>query len=297
MSITIDEALAWECLLDLRARRRAGDTRQAVGLDSQGRMLADGAPVLSLHPAGWDCRLPLTPAARDLLDLYIPMLTAPQHRPFVVGHLGQSLDGRIATDNGVSQTISGPENLDHLHRLRAMADVVLVGAGTVQHDNPRLTTRRVPGDNPTRVVLDPDCRLASDCGLFTDHAAPTLVFCRESCRSRYTDVAVETLPCETDGRLSLPALLDNLVRRGLPVVFVEGGGVTVSAFLQAGLLDLLQITVAPMIIGAGRPGVSLPPPSDLEEALRPPVRTFTMGSDILFNCYLKAPAWVTGENG
>ena len=290
---TIDETLAWELLLGLRSRRRAGEPHQRIGLNPT---RTNDEPVLSLHPTGWDCRLPLTPAARDIFDLYTPMLAAPGNRPFVVGHLGQSLDGRIATDNGVSQTINCPANLDHLHRLRAMADVVLVGASTVQHDNPRLTTRRVPGENPVRVVLDPDCRLDADCTLFTDGAAPTLVFCREHCRVRHRDAVVEALPCEADGRLSLVILLDTLGTRGLPVVFVEGGGLTVSAFLQAGLLDLLQITVAPMLIGAGRPGISLPPLDDLRGALRPPVRTFAMGEDILFNCYLKAPRWPAGEN-
>ena len=72
-----------------------------------------------------------------------------------VGQIGQSLDGRIATPTGHSHYINGPAGLDHLHRLRALVDAVLVGVGTAIADDPQLTVRRVAGPNPARVVLDP----------------------------------------------------------------------------------------------------------------------------------------------
>lgn len=80
-------------------------------------------------------------------------------RPMFIGQLGQSLDGRIATISGDSYYINGAEGLDHLHRLRASVDAVLVGAGTVAADNPQLTVRRCAGRNPARVVIDPRGRL------------------------------------------------------------------------------------------------------------------------------------------
>ena len=79
---------------------------------------------------------------------------------WVIGQLGQSLDGCVATRSGDSCFINGPEILTHLHRLRALSDAVIVGAGTVACDNPRLTTRHVSGPHPTRVLLDPTLRLA-----------------------------------------------------------------------------------------------------------------------------------------
>lgn len=78
--------------------------------------------------------------------------------------------------------------------------------------------------------------------------------------------------------------------RGLCGIFVEGGGLTVSAFLEQGLLDRLQIAVAPLIVGSGRPGIILPPIRDLSQGLRPRHRRYAMGEDVLFDCWLRA-AW------
>ena len=91
-----------------------------------------------------------------------PSAVARAARPITIGHLGQSLDGFIATHSGDAISVTGPENILHLHRLRALCDAVVVGAGTVAADNPRLTTRLVAGSNPVRVILDPACRLPAD---------------------------------------------------------------------------------------------------------------------------------------
>src|ERR1700733_15114197 len=80
----------------------------------------------------------------------------------VVGQIGQSIDGRIATVTGHSKYINGPAGLAHLHRLRALVDAVLVGIGTAVADNPQLTVRRVAGPSPARIVLDPRGRLSPD---------------------------------------------------------------------------------------------------------------------------------------
>jgi len=271
---TTHQEAAWEALLTLRH----GDSPAAAYLcqNDQGY---------------WQPAAHLEPALSRFLQLYLPLLQPREKRSLVLAHLGQSLDGRIATDNGVSQTINGPENITHLHRLRALSDAVLVGAGTVHFDNPQLTTRRVRGDNPARVILDPTGRCDPDLGIFTDGAAPTLLCCRHECVQDYPE-GVELLPLPTDasGRLSLSALLEALSQRGLVTLFVEGGGVTVSAFLQAEMLDILQLTVAPIIIGSGRPSIRLPTVTDLEHICRPQVTTYPMGDDMLFHCQLRETA-------
>jgi hypothetical protein len=90
-------------------------------------------------------------------------------------HLAQSLDGRIATRNGMSRWLSGAEDLLHTHRMRAMCDAVVVGVNTVLSDDPQLTVRRCTGAHPVRVVIDPERRLDGSQRIFHDGAAATLV--------------------------------------------------------------------------------------------------------------------------
>src|SRR5215831_12316137 len=93
----------------------------------------------------------------------------------VVGQIGQSLDGRAATATGHSHYINGAEGLDHLHRLRALMDAVVVGVGTVLADDPLLTVRRVAGPHPARVVIDPNGRLPAAARAFRDDGVRRLV--------------------------------------------------------------------------------------------------------------------------
>lgn len=217
-------------------------------------------------------------AGWPLWPLYRPLLA----RRWTLAHLGQSLDGRIATEGGVSQYVTGPENLDHLHRLRALADAVVVGSATAALDDPRLTTRRVRGDHPVRVVLDPHRRLSPELTLFRDGAAPTLLIAAEDGPDHGQAPVVGAALAE-DGRLDPRGVLDVLAARGLHRVFVEGGGLTVSRWLAAGVLDRLQVTVAPMILGSGRPSLTLPPIEDLDLALRPGCTSYPFGCDVLFD--------------
>mgnify|MGYP006274184899 CR=1 FL=1 len=93
------------------------------------------------------------------MDMFTSLEDADPGGPFVIGQLGQSLDGRIATVSGDARDIGGPAGLRHLHALRARVDAVVVGASTVLADNPRLTVRLVEGRSPARVVIDPRGRL------------------------------------------------------------------------------------------------------------------------------------------
>jgi riboflavin-specific deaminase-like protein len=236
---------------------------------------------------GWKACSDVPPAERDLLDLYLPLCGFNRGESLTVGHLGQSLDGCVATGSGDARYVTGPENILHLHRMRALCDCVMVGAETVAADNPRLTTRLVPGDSPVRVVLDPRARLHADYEVFRDKAAPTLLVCGSQ-RARGRGARHGQAEVITVGRngelLDLAELLRRLRERGLFFSFVEGGGKTVSAFLNAGLLDRLQIAVASVVIGHGRPGIQMAASATMRDCLRPGCRIFRMGTDILFDC-------------
>ncbi len=218
-------------------------------------------------------------------ELYRP-LCQPKGARFVVAHLGQSLDGRIAAANGSSRWVTGQEDVVHNHRMRALADAVVVGAGTVCYDDPQLTVREVEGRSPVRVVIDPRRRLSKDFKLFTDGAAETLLLCNaEDAGEDCVHGEAEIVGVQArDGRMAPRSILDTLARRGLKRVFVEGGGVTVSRFLDEGCLDRLQITVAPVLIGSGRPSICLPEIEDVGAGLRPKIRNFKLGQDVLFEC-------------
>jgi riboflavin-specific deaminase-like protein len=225
-------------------------------------------------------------AARALLDLYAPLAG----HPFAVAHLGQSLDGYIATASVDSYYVTGPDNVRHLHRLRALSAAVVVGAGTIERDDPQLTVRHVAGPNPVRVVLDPSARLDARRRVFTDAAAPTIVVHAAGLDAPAPGLAEIVHVPIADGGLELDVLLELLRERGLMSVFVEGGGSTVSRFLEAGLLDRLHVAIAPLVTGRGRSGLTLPARERIAECLRPAHRVFTMGGDVLFDCDLRASA-------
>jgi len=239
---------------------------------------------------GWRACLPPDDPAGGLLDLYLPICSATTARPVTIGHLGQSLDGFIAMHTGESQFVTGPENILHLHRMRALCDVVVVGAGTVAADNPQLTTRHVTGSNPLRVVFDPGRRLAGDYRIFHDADAPTVYACTRTLvapgETHVGLAAILGLDAGSAGE-QVVELMGALRHRGGRRIFVEGGGVTVSAFLEANLLDRLHVAIAPLIIGDGRPAIRLPARATLSDCHRPRYRVFRMGGDVLFDCDLR----------
>jgi diaminohydroxyphosphoribosylaminopyrimidine deaminase / 5-amino-6-(5-phosphoribosylamino)uracil reductase len=225
---------------------------------------------------------------RAMLD---PIRKAPSNRPFVVAQLGQSVDGRIATVSGESRWINGDGALDHLHRLRASVDAVVVGIGTVVADDPLLNVRRVPGSHPARVVIDPSGRISPMARCLAPDGVRRILFRAEDAAPGHAAFdGIEIISCSrVDGRLPPRTIVDALFARGLRRILVEGGAWTVSAFMDAGMVDRLHMLVAPVILGSGKPGLTLAPIARLADAQRPAARIHVLGdTDVLFDCDLKS---------
>ncbi len=283
----IGVAQAWDLVCALPRAVSTADPAGRRGADV-GRASLDDL-WLELRPTGaWTVSHHTTADAQELFDLYLPILVP---ETLVIGQLGQSLDGRIATESGASHYVTGPEDIERLHRLRALVDAVVVGARTVAADDPRLTVRKVSGRDPVRVVIDPDGRLEPGRRVFSQGSARAIRVRRAEPGAISASWSGDTLRLpgtEADG-LDLAALLHALRSQGLARILVEGGGITVSRFLEAGLLDRLHVTVAPLLIGSGRPSVTLDPIESLDLAIRPACRVFRLGRDVLFDLDLRRP--------
>ena len=281
----------WHPLWARMVAERNGDTGPASA----------HAPLAWRAATGWQLNGPIGARSAALFDLYKPLLDA-RSTPaaaWTVAQMGQSLDGFVATATGDSYYVNGAHSLLHLHRLRALCDAVVVGAGTVAIDNPQLTTRRVPGPQPVRVVMDPAARLDGLSRVFRDGQAPTLWVCDShhaaQARSRLGQAPGRAEVVGVDGLLATDATgayhpqraVAALAERGLRLLFVEGGGITVSRFFTAGALDRLHLVVAPVLIGSGRRGLQAPAHAVMADCPRPKARTLALGPDMLWDLELR----------
>jgi 3,4-dihydroxy 2-butanone 4-phosphate synthase/GTP cyclohydrolase II len=215
-----------------------------------------------------------------LLDRYGSLVAAGP--TITIAQLAQSVDGFIASRTGDANYVSGAEDREHLHRLRALVDAVVVGAQTVTADDPQLTTRTVPGPSPVRVIIDPHGRVPRDARVLNHGRAKTL-WCVAPGTAPPSRLAahVEIVTIELEaGRFPPQTLLDMLRARGLGRVLIEGGGRTVSDFLAAGVLDRLYLTTAPILVGDGIPGVRFAGADLLADAITASVQRFSLGADI-----------------
>ena len=196
----------------------------------------------------------LKPEAQRLIEPFSKVMRA--GLPFVIGKIGQSLDGKIATANGESRWITSPASRRLAHEWRSRADAMLVGVRTVLRDDPRLTVRGVPHrpGRPVRVIVDSRLRtpLTARC-LARSSATPTLIattrhYAARSQVFKRRGVEVVVLPAR-NGRVSLVALCRLLAARGLHTVLIEGGGEVMASALNERLIDRLVWIVAPMLIG------------------------------------------------
>lgn len=175
--------------------------------------------------------------------------------PFVTWKMAASLDGKVASRDGTSRWITGPEARADVHRLRAASDAIVVGAGTALADDPSLTVR-MPGYRgrpPLRVLVDARGRVPARGDLFSGEA-PTLVattaLAPEERRGEWAAAGAEVLVYEAEGeRVPLARLMEELGKRDVQAVLLEGGPTLAWSALEEGVVDRVVVYLAPKLIG------------------------------------------------
>jgi diaminohydroxyphosphoribosylaminopyrimidine deaminase/5-amino-6-(5-phosphoribosylamino)uracil reductase len=210
-------------------------------------------------------------------------------RPFVLWKYASTLDGRIAAGDGTSRWISSPQSRADVHRLRAEADAVVVGSGTLRADDPQLAVRGVDADvtQSLRVVVDTNATVKPGARVLDD-AAPTLIAVAEDADTAHLpeDVVVRLL--RSEGGLSVHALLAALYERDVRSVLLEGGPTLAGAFVRAGAVDKVVGYLAPALLGAGPAALRDAGISTIAQALRLDVAEVErIGPDVRITAYTR----------
>jgi diaminohydroxyphosphoribosylaminopyrimidine deaminase/5-amino-6-(5-phosphoribosylamino)uracil reductase len=214
--------------------------------------------------------------------LYLPLLFSgyfQKDRPFILTHFAQTLDGKICTDTGQSKWISNEENLIHCHRLRALVDGVLVGGETVKHDKPKLTVRKVEGENPIRIFW---CNSIFDYREYQiENTKIYLIADLQKVKEK--PPGIDVLVSYTNTENPIPEILVQLKSLGIHTLFVEGGNQTLSGFYHNQLVDLLQICIAPIVFGSGKSAIQTEPIDKVSESLKLNGFFSLMGNQVLYH--------------
>ncbi len=184
------------------------------------------------------------------LRMYLPIIFSDRIN-FIFGHIAQSLDGYIATELGESKYISGNDNLKHIHRLRALSDIIIVGAKTFIEDKPKLTTRLVKGTNPKIFIFDP----------------------KNIIKKRPKNISIIKDKDQIKSEI--------FSKKEKIKIYVEGGGKTLSFFLKHNLMNRLHLCICPIILGGGRSSFYSNKFIELSKLKEYSVNYYPMGTDIL----------------
>ena len=220
-----------------------------------------------------------------LMESYLQIIFNKSKYPYIFGHLAQTLDGYIATESGESRYISSIDNLEHLHMLRAISDVVLVGSNTVKSDNPKLTTRLVKGPNPMRVVIDKNNTIKNSCNLLKNKDRKGFKIVSDKLKPNSKNIF--SLPLKKD-EFRITDIISLLKSLGNKIIFIEGGGNIISHFYRKKFLHRLHLCISPILIGRGINSFIIDKDVKINEAKIKKISYIKMGKDIL--CNIKLPS-------
>ena len=218
--------------------------------------------------------LKIDPILRQCCEILLPLIRK-KDRVFI-GQIGQSLDAKIALNNGNSHYINEKESITYLHCLRSISDGVLVGVNTIIKDNPLLTTRKIKGQNPIRLIIDPSLKLTNKYKIFKDKNS-NIVFTTSNKKKNLKNTTIVKLP-KKDFTLGVYKFLK---KSSLKYILIEGGPTTLSHFIEHNLINYMQFIISPTLIGSGINSVKLKPITNLKKAIRRKSNFAKLGKEIV----------------
>ena len=218
---------------------------------------------------------------QSILNILLPILR--KNKKLVIAQIGQSIDGRIALNNGNSHYINNPKSIIYLHCLRSISDAIIVGSNTIKKDDPLLTTRKIKGTNPKRIIIDGSLSLNNKYKIFND-GNENIIFTKSNKNIRLNNSTIIRLK-EKNFTKNLITQIKKLKYKN---ILVEGGSKTISELINNKYIDILQFMIAPILIGSGINSLNLKEISNLNKAIRPKHNFNELENEIIVNLFLKS---------
>ena len=218
---------------------------------------------------------------QSILNILLPILR--KNKKLVIAQIGQSIDGRIALNNGNSHYINNPKSIIYLHCLRSISDAIIVGSNTIKKDDPLLTTRKIKGRNPKRIIIDGSLSLNNKYKIFND-GNENIIFTKSNKNIRLNNSTIIRLK-EKNFTKNLITQIKKLKYKN---ILVEGGSKTISELINNKYIDILQFMIAPILIGSGINSLNLKEISNLNKAIRPKHNFNELENEIIVNLFLNS---------
>jgi diaminohydroxyphosphoribosylaminopyrimidine deaminase/5-amino-6-(5-phosphoribosylamino)uracil reductase len=273
----------------------AGIRRVIVAMADPHTKAGGGAAFLRQHGVDVQVGVCEKQAAR-LNEAFVKYVST--GRPFVILKCAATLDGRIATRTGDSKWITGEKARRYVHRLRHAVDAIMVGIGTVQADNPSLTTRLGPkkGVDPIRIVLDTHLSISPDAGILAlnSDADTILIAGKQAAKAKRKHfqqkrVRIIQQPVK-NGQIDLKSLMERLGAEGITSLLIEGGSRVLASALSSGIVDKALFFYAPKILG-GDDGIPIcrgPGPALMKDSIElKQIRVQRFAEDVMIEGYIR----------
>ena len=216
---------------------------------------------------------------QSIINILLPILR--KNKKLVIAQIGQSIDGRIALNNGNSHYINNPKSIIYLHCLRSISDAIIVGSNTIKKDDPLLTTRKIKGTNPKRIIIDGSLSLNNKYKIFND-GNENIIFTKSNKNIRLNNTTIIRLKEKNFSK----NFITQIKKLKYKNILVEGGSKTISELINNKYIDILQFMIAPILIGSGINSLNLKEISNLNKAIRPKHNFNELENEIIINLFL-----------